>query len=469
MNKLVKEQIEQKKYFFEKIIKLNRKILKSDFLKNKYKISKISFIRNRKLPFDIMIWLILQKWVKSLQLRINEFFDKISIKKIKNVTNVAFSLARSKISYKVFIHLNKEWIVEPFYDKKENKAWYKTWKWFRVLAVDWSKLRLPNEKLIEEKYWVIQMKNEKWNSLKYVWWLLSSLYDVENDIVIDSLLEGLHYSERALTLKHIINLETYKNIPEKDLIIFDRWYYSKFLFSVLLSYNKDFLCRISTKSCKEASELFNKNCTKNSIVVLLKQEKRWLDYEKKYWIKIDKKHSNIIKVRFIRVVLDNWDIEVLATSLLDEEKYNNNIFKELYFKRWRIEVYYWILKNNLSLENFSWKSVESIEQDIFSSIYMSNFETLATNATNTELESKWKEKKLKNGQQVNKNISFNAIKNNVFDLLLSNKSTKKVANWIQETFKQNSTQKRYWRSFSRKEVSTRKIVNYYKRKKKQCF
>jgi hypothetical protein len=58
---------------------------------------------------------------------------------------------------------------------------------------------------------------------------------------------------------------------------------------------------------------------------------------------------------------------------------------------------------------------------------MANFETLATNATNVELEVKSEEKELKNKQQVNKQVSHNVIKNNVFDLLLSNKSTKKVA------------------------------------------
>ena len=418
-----------------------------------------------------MIWLILQKWVKSLQLRLNEFFGRMWLKVIKTVTNVAFSLARVKISYEAFIYLNKEWITDMFYDKKENEVWYKTWDWFRILAVDWSKLRLPDEEKIKEKYWIIKIKNQYWNQWEYVWGLFSSIYDTENSIVVDSILEKWNYSERALVMRHIMNLESHYKIEEKDLVLFDRWYYSSLLFSFLYAYKKEFLFRITENSCKEAMELYDKDCKIDSKVVTLNVDVEWWKryYKEKYNIEIKKELKKQVKVRFVRVVLDNWEIEVLATSLLDKNKYSSESFKDLYFKRWKIEVFYWILKDNLSLENFSWKSVESVEQDVFSSIYMANFETLATNATNAELELKTEEKELKNGQQVNKHVSHNVIKNNVFDLLLSNKSTKEVSEWVQEIFKTNTVQKRPWRSFSRKKNNPRQLINHYKRNKKHCF
>jgi hypothetical protein len=52
---------------------------------------------------------------------------------------------------------------------------------------------------------------------------------------------------------------------------------------------------------------------------------------------------------------------------------------------------------------------------------------------------------------------------------LSNKSTKKVAEWVQEVFKTNPVQKRPWRSFSRKKKNPKQIVNFLKWKKKNCF
>lgn len=471
MKNKIKRDIEKTKKFFEKVIEINRKILKSDIFKETYRIWKTSFTRIKKLPFDIMIWLILQKWFKSLQLRLNEFFDKMWLKLGETATNSAFSMARNKLSHKAFIHLNKEWITNMFYDKKQNEAWYKTWEWFRVVWVDWSKIRLPDEKEVREKYWTIKINNQHWKQWIYTWWLFSSIYDTENNIAIDSILEKWNYSERALAIRHIMNLEEHHSIEEKDLVLFDRWYYSGFLFSFLLAYNKEFLFRITEKSCKEAMELYKKDCKIDNKIVTLNVDVEWWknNYRNKYSIEIKKVLQKQVKVRFIRVVLDNWEIEVLVTSLLDDNKYSSELFKDLYFKRWRIEVFYWILKDNLSLENFSWKSVESVEQDIFSSVYMANFETLATNSTNAELDIKSEEKKLKNKQQVNKQVSHNAIKNNIFDLLLSDKPTKEVSDWIQEVFKTNPVQNRPWRSFSRKKNNPRQLVNYHKRKKKHCF
>ena len=53
-----------------------------------------------------------------------------------------------------------------------------------------------------------------------------------------------------------------------------------------------------------------------------------------------------LKVRWVGVILLNGGIEVLATSLLVSKKYRNEIFKEMYFKRWKIETYYDELKTN---------------------------------------------------------------------------------------------------------------------------
>ncbi|NRS90585.1 hypothetical protein HNQ02_003530, partial [Flavobacterium sp. 7E] len=40
-----------------------------------------------------------------------------------------------------------------------------------------------------------------------------------------------------------------------------------------------------------------------------------------------------LKVRLIRIVLSNGEIEVLMTSLLDSQTFPANMFKELFFLR----------------------------------------------------------------------------------------------------------------------------------------
>ncbi len=461
----MKKNIEKALYFLEKTINIEQEILKSRVLKLKHRMKDKDFTRNRKLTFEIMIILMLQKWIKSLQLRLNE----LSFKLWTMATNSAYSQAKDKISYELFIDLDKNTIIDRYYNIKENEAWFEIWKWFRILATDGSQIRLPDEKEITEKYWKTKIKNWSWNQWEYTHWLLSVLYDPLNNLALNSLLERWNYSERALAILHILNLELYKNPNNIDLMLYDRWYYSSFLFAILLAYNKELVCRIKRKSCKEAEELFEKNCKINSKIVTITVADSKKDYQEKYWININKKLDTTIKIRFVRVILNTWEVEVLATSLLDEEKYPNEIFSELYFKRWWIEVYYDVLKNRLWLENFSWKNVNSILQDLYSSIFLSNFETIATRPMNLELELKSNTKKLKNKQKVNKQVSFNVIKNKVIELFLSDEPISEIMRQMMILFKTNPTQERIWRTHERWKTTANRALHHNKRKKKSCF
>jgi len=125
-----------------------------------------------------------------------------------------------------------------------------------------------------------------------------------------------------------------------------------------------------------------------------------------------------IKVRFVKVILDNGDIEVLATSILDKKVISTQEFKELYFNRWKIETYYDIMKNRLSLENFSGTTVLSIKQDFYATMFISNLESALSHGLNEELENEKGSKRKKYTQKVNKSVSFNTIKNYTFDLFL---------------------------------------------------
>lgn len=454
--------------FSKKIIKISGRISKSNNTKMLFKKQKKDFTRDRKLTFENMIVLILQKWVKSLQLRLNEFSLNLW-KKADTITASAYVQAKNKISYKVFMYLNLKVVINRYYDLKENEAWYEKWNNFRLLATDGSQIRLPEEKEVREKYWTSKMKNSRWEQWEYTHWLLSVLYDPLNNLALDTILEKWNYSERALAIQNIINLEKTQKIKEKDIILYDRWYFSSFLFWIILSFNKDFVCRIQKNSCNEAKELFKKDSEINSKIIELQIVNKEKEYEEKYWIKLNRKLSKTIKVRFVRIILNTWEIEVLATSLLDEKKYTTKIFKELYFKRWWIEVYYNILKNRLWLENFTWKNVESVLQDLYSSIYISNFETIITRPYNMELELKTKEKNLKNKQKVNKQVSFNIIKNKIMKLILKWWDIDKDMKEMYKIFSMNITQERVWRSSSRKETTISKSLQFQRRKKKSCF
>ena len=82
------------------------------------------------------------------------------------------------------------------------------------------------------------------------------------------------------------------------------------------------------------------------------------------------------------------EVEVLVTSLLDELAYPAAKFRDLYSFRWGVETFYGILKERLCRENFTGKTAESVRQDFYSTILISNLESVLTEETNQELEQK---------------------------------------------------------------------------------
>jgi hypothetical protein len=69
-----------------------------------------------------------------------------------------------------------------------------------------------------------------------------------------------------------------------------------------------------------------------------------------------------IQVGLIRINLPGGETELLMASLLDSKQYPHKMFKELYFKRWKVETFYDELKNKLKVEHFSGYSNQSILQ-----------------------------------------------------------------------------------------------------------
>lgn len=95
--------------------------------------------------------------------------------------------------------------------------------------------------------------------------------------------------------------------------------------------------------------------------------------------------STPIKVRLIRIDLPSGEIELLVTSLIDNKKYGYKMFKVLYFKRWKVEIFYDELKNKLKVEYFSGYSHQSILQDFHTAIFISNLQTLIVSHLEQEI------------------------------------------------------------------------------------
>jgi hypothetical protein len=344
------------------IIQTIKALLHDSTFKQQHRVNPQDFSRNRQLTFIIVVLLILQKSLKSLQLVLNEFFEKLASAMgwvVISVTASALTQARQKLSHTAFIDLNRKGIVDVYYATDT----YQTWQGFRLVGIDGSKIRLPDTHSIREAFGTISISNQYEKELgAYPWGLCSVCYDVLNDIALDAVLARGTAYEVDLAVEHL------KGMGAKDLLIFDRNYPS-YRFLATLSQRKmrggcEWLGRCSRGSFKEVQQLFETDDVDSRIVTLRphhtqKKEIQALDLPQK------------IIVRLVRVILDNGEVEVLVTSLMDEIRYPTAVFKALYHLRWGVETFFDRVKNRLNLENFTgfkWKPSNRIFTPLFSSV-----------------------------------------------------------------------------------------------------
>jgi len=118
---------------------------------------------------------------KSSQLELYNFADFFGV---SSVTKQAFSSARKKLSPKVFILLNQK-LLEEFYSDNI----IITFKGLRLLAVDESTLRLPNDSKLRNEYG-LDLANSSVPIAK-----ISVMFDVLNQITLHSSINNYRASE----------------------------------------------------------------------------------------------------------------------------------------------------------------------------------------------------------------------------------------------------------------------------------
>jgi len=370
---------------------------------------------NCKMDFKSIIIFELNFVKMSLQLELDSFFKKI--KGVENViTKQAYSQARQKISHEAFIKLSDA-ITSWFYGDDNFKTFYG----YRLSAIDASILEINNSERLRKEFGYVENK-----TIKLARAMASCIYDIENDMIITSIITKYASSERDVAIELIEKLKVLG--LKNDLILFDRGYPSANFFSYLEASGIKYVIRIPSKFSKQINEA--------------KEPDQIIE------INVDGK---TIKVRILRFMLDSGTEEILATNLM-EESLGIQEFKELYFKRWGIEVKYDEFKNRLQIENFTGDTVISVKQDFYASIYLLNMVALAKNEANQNIAQNNEDKELKHEYMVNTNILIGKLKDSMVLMLLENNSEKRLRmfNSIMQEISRNTVPIRPGRSNIRK-------------------
>lgn len=121
------------------------------------------------------------------------------------------------------------------------------------------------------------------------------------------------------------------------------------------------------------------------------------------------KEVGSIRLRFVKVMLPENKVEILATNL-SRENFTAQDISTLYGLRWGIETVYDTLKNKFMIENFTGKKSIIIEQDIFSTIYLYNITQDMLRDAEAEQQEKNRGKSYKYRMKVNMNLAIGIIK-----------------------------------------------------------
>ena len=395
----IKEVFKINKNKSRKIIEtIKKKVFSKEFmLRSKY--NKKDFTRNRKLPFSSLILFMLNLVKDTLQKELTNYMILLSSSDVspKKISKSAFSQSRSKLKPDAFVEMNNT-LVHEFYADDD----FLTWEGFRLLSIDGSTCQLPYSDDLSNYFGQVEGNSGKTFPIARI----STFYDLLNEIIIDSRIAPYKTAELDLALKHLDKLK------KNDLVILDRGYPAIWLFYLLMLKGTNYVVRLQKNFIKEANEFWDSK-EESKILEIKNCPSKSQERLNKLGISF-----NSFKLRLVKVILDNGEMEILATSLLDEEKYYTSIFKNLYFRRWGIETNYDHLKNQIEIENFTGLTKIAIEQDFFANMFIANLQSIIIKDAKEELEKE--NKNCKYEYKINRNLSLSYMKDRVIKLFTSN-------------------------------------------------
>lgn len=388
-----------------------RNIIFGSELKEKSRLSEKDFTRCRKVGFVTLLCMILNMIKKSTQLEIDDFMKKFGPddERYSTYTKQSFSEARQKLSPEAFRILNNGF-VQKYYEDND----YKKYKGFRLLAVDGSSIEVPNTEELRKHYGYAGNNNAKQKAARAQ---SSTLYDLENGIVLSSLLGRYDDSERELAMKNIDKFEGFKQGEIEDLILFDRGYPS---IEFIMHLNQKGIKYVMRTASTFFGEVVNTKTQDEIVEIKVTPLRR---------AQLKRRGKPIptgatIKLRVVKIVLETGEIETLITDLSEDViKYEE--FKGLYFKRWGIETKFDELKNKFQIENFSGVKPMIIEQDYYAILLLSNIASIFEQEAQKELKEKNEKKNLKHEYKINKNILVGKLKDSLIEMLLEQDEEKK--------------------------------------------
>lgn len=441
--------------WFHLVVQIRSRIFAADFCA-RHRLRATDFTRDRLLTFPIVMLFLLQKTSKSIQRHLHSFFQQLWPQDLPcRVTGGAWTQARAKLSHTAFVELNQQVLLPGFYAPAQT-PYRRTWRGHRLLGCDGSLLRLPSHPGVGEIFGEVAVANHLGQTgTHYAPARLSVLYDLLNRMGLDARLSPVTTGEVELAAAQL------ERVEKNDVLIWDRGFTGFVLMAQVLARGAHFIGRCSKSSFAAAQALFRMNRAGRSQVVKLTAASDQRAALAALGLPRE------LTVRFVSVRLPTGELEVLVSSLLDETLYPTQEFLAVYHFRWRHETYHQMLKGRLDLENWSGQTVESVRQDVQAAVLVSNLESLLSQEAQEALSAQDAGRQYP--AQVNRAVSYHALKERLLDLLWSQRPLQDVLEEIQLWMQSNPVCVRPNRSPPRRPQSFHRSYHYQRNLRKVVF
>ena len=331
------------------------------------------FTRNRKLPFDELLNLLVKMGGHSLR---DEILDCFGCKETPASVS-ALVQQRSKLLPEAM-----EYLFREFTNRCHNP---KTYKGYRLLAVDGSDLQFtanPNDPL---SYFPGVNGQKPYNLMH-----LNALYDLNSNLYLDAVVQKRKAAHENAALVEMVERS---DINASAIIIADRNYESYNTLEHIRKKGWHYLIRLREAAGILSNlplpdgdfdlpiHIFLTRKQTKEVKTLMKENPgiyRFLPSKLNFAF-LPKGSSAFypLSFRIVRFHISEDATETLITNL-DKDSFPVNELKNLYHLRWGIETSFRQLKYTIGLSLFQSKKVEYITQEIFARLTMYNFCGLIT-------------------------------------------------------------------------------------------
>jgi hypothetical protein len=419
---------------------------------SRHRLRPEDFTRQRQLTFPVVMLFVLQKTVKSIQRHLHELLDELAAGQLfEPVSAGAWTHARAKLKHTAFIELNQQ-VILPAAQAQPLERWHG----HRLFGQDSSLVRLPDSAELAQEFGRVEIKNHKGaTGTAYPESRISVLYDLLNRLGVDARLASSRMGEVSLAR------EQAAHVPAGDVVINDRGFTGFAYLAEHHHHRVHVIGRCSTGSFATAQELFRLNRANRSVVT-----KIYAPADQRVALKARGLPGELV-VRFISLRLPDGKLEVLVSTLLDEQAYPTEEFLEVYHRRWNHETFYHVLKSRLDLENFSGETVEAIQQDFHAAVLLCNLETLLTQPAHEAVQQDRHPEQ--DPKQINRADVYHALKDQLLPLLYSQIPAQEVIQKLQRLFLARPLSVPLDRKIPRRKQSFNRSYHFQRHVKKIVF